>query len=403
MAELMRVPEVAAGAAEVVVSEWLVNEGDRVRTGEAIAVIETDKANAEIEAEADAFLLRTLVAPGTTVEVGAPMALLGHENDASADAEALLQQLGVEPTSTDRTSAGAETAPPERRIFVSPLARKVARQAGVDLADVVGSGPHGRIRRRDVEAARARRSDDVGPAAPANSQPSPAAPAPSPRTEPHTPFRRAIARRLTESQQTVPHFYLRRSVVVDGLLELRRRINAAAETRVSINDMIVRAVAVASLRVPEFNVIWTDDSTRRFQTVDIAVAIDSPRGLVTPVLRAVDGMSLTQVSAGIASLVDLANAGRLQQTDLEGGSITVSNLGMYGVEEFSAIINPPHSSILAVGAAQEEPRVVDGTLTTASVMRLTLSVDHRVIDGALAARWLGVLVDLLEEPVRLFV
>ncbi len=222
---------------------------------------------------------------------------------------------------------------------------------------------------------------------------------------PHTRIRRAIAARLTESKQSAPHFYLRSRVRVDALLDLRRRLNAAGgPVKISVNDLLVKAVALAHAQVPEMNAVWTPDAVRRFATVDVAVAIATDNGLVTPVLRNVTERSLAGISRGVRAYAEQARTGSLRQNDLEGGSITISNLGMYGVEEFAAIINPPQSAILAVGAATREPVVADdGTLEAAQVLNLTLSVDHRPVDGALAARWFAALKEIIEEPMRIVV
>ncbi|GHF17093.1 acetyltransferase component of pyruvate dehydrogenase complex [Amycolatopsis deserti] len=410
MAELLPVPEVAAGATEVVVGEWLVDVGDEFKAGEAIAVIETEKAVVEMEAEKGATLLRALVEPGSTVDVGAPMALLGSADELTADLDALLAELGVNGPGPSRVPS---TEPPavrpigtteQSRVFITPIARKLLREAGLSPDGLTGSGPHGRIRRRDVEALVA--------AAPATSGGRDESPAPvAPATEAvtgwtdveHTRLRRAIARRLTQSKQEIPHFYVKRTAVLDELLELRGRINATSPAKISVNDFLIRAIAVAHTRVPDANVIWTDDALRRFDSVDISVAIASGRGLVTPVLRGVEKSSLSAISAQVKTHVERADAGRLQQEDLEGGSITISNLGMYGVDEFSAIINPPQSAILAVGAGRPTPVVVGDEVTVRTAVQLVMSVDHRAIDGALAAQWMDALVTAIENPLSLVV
>jgi pyruvate dehydrogenase E2 component (dihydrolipoamide acetyltransferase) len=266
------------------------------------------------------------------------------------------------------------------------------------LGQLTGSGPGGRIVRRDVVGAPSQvAAPQPVPAAPAAA----AAPGAAFADVPHTPMRRAIARRLTESKQTIPHFTVRASVRADALLDLRAQL-AEAGTRVSVNDLLVKAVGRAHVAVPRMNAIWTAEATRTFSAVDVAVAVATPSGLVTPVLRGVEGTPISQVAAASADLVDRARAGRLRQDELEGGALTVTNLGMFGTEEFSAIINPPQSAILAVGAARPEPVVDgDGQLAVARLMRLTLSADHRVIDGALAAEWMVVLVSVLEKPVQI--
>lgn len=434
MAELMPVPEVAAGAAEVVISEWLVKPGDQVAAGAPVAVIETDKAVVEVEADNDATLLRILADAGSHVTVGAPMALLGSAAEADGDIPALLAALGVSagpangagapasdasahpetPTATTTASPRADEA--ARRPFISPLARKMLKQAGLSADGVSGTGPGGRIRRRDVEAAISAALDKI-PATPA--QPSAVAPvntapvtavpvatAPSqgPWTEtPHSRLRRAIANRLTQSKRDIPHFYVKRTIRLDALLALRTQLNQASPVKLSVNDLIIRAIAVAHTTVPEANVIWTDEALRQFDTVDISVAIASERGLVTPVLRGVEKSSLSAISTQVKTFVEQANTGRLQQKDLEGGSIAISNLGMYGIDEFSAIINPPQSAILAVGAARPTVEVVDGQPAVATTADFVLSVDHRAIDGALAAQWMAALVEALETPIRLVV
>jgi pyruvate dehydrogenase E2 component (dihydrolipoamide acetyltransferase) len=287
---------------------------------------------------------------------------------------------------------------------MSPLVRRLAAERGLDLATVTGTGPGGRIVRRDVESLTATPAAATPAAAQAAA---PAAVAPvaggSYTDVPHTGMRRAIARRLVESKTTIPHFYLVADCRVDDLLEFRRRVNETAPTKISVNDFVVKAAAAAFRAVPEANAIWTADATRHFESVDIAVAVAIDGGLTTPVVRGVDRMSLSGVSASIRDLAERARAGKLKQDEIEGGSFSVSNLGMYGTQEFSAIINPPHSGILAVGAAKKKPIVVNDELVVGTVMTVTLSADHRVLDGALAARWLDAFVSLIENPVSILV
>jgi pyruvate dehydrogenase E2 component (dihydrolipoamide acetyltransferase) len=279
--------------------------------------------------------------------------------------------------------------------------RRLANERGLDLSTVTGTGPGGRIVRRDIESLSAAK-----PAEPA------AATAPAPAAAladgsyvdvPHTGMRRAIARRLVESKTTIPHFYLVADCRVDALLEFRQRVNETAPSKVSVNDFVVKAAAAAFRAVPEANAIWTDTATRRFESVDIAVAVAVDGGLVTPVVRGVDRMSLSGVSASIRDLAERGRAGKLKQNEIEGGSFSISNLGMYGTQEFSAIINPPHAGILAVGAARKKPIVVDDELVVGTVMTVTLSADHRVLDGALAAQWLAAFVELIENPVAILI
>jgi pyruvate dehydrogenase E2 component (dihydrolipoamide acetyltransferase) len=283
-------------------------------------------------------------------------------------------------------------------VFASPLARRTLREAGISLEGVNGTGPGGRIVRRDAEQAVARAR--VTPTSPVAAAPA-ADEGRGFEDVPHSRMRRAIAARLTASKQSIPHFYVKRTVRIDALLDMRRQLNEVSPQKISVNDLLLRAVAVTHAQVPEANAIWTDDAVRLFDSVDVAVAMASDRGLVTPVLRDVQRTAPGAIASRTKEFKRLADEGKLQQRDLEGGSIAVTNLGMFGVEEFSAIINPPQSSILAVGAGVPAPVVVDGTVQVATVMALVLSVDHRVIDGALAARWMDLLVKTVEQPLRL--
>jgi pyruvate dehydrogenase E2 component (dihydrolipoamide acetyltransferase) len=423
MPRLLRMPEVAAGATEAVLAEWIVAERAEFAAEDTLATVETDKAMVDVAAEDAGVVLKTLVAPGAHVEVGAPIAVLGQPGEVVADIGAVLADLGV----AAGAGAGADAATPvpsavpappvspvgNGRVFASPLARKIARQSGVPVETITGTGPGGRILRRDVEAAIAAR-----PAAPPVAAPPVAAPpAPAPVAPvagsgaapgadiPHSRPRRAIAARLVASKQTAPHFYVRATVRAERLTALRAEINAGLGegARVSLNDLVVKAVAAAHQRVPEMNVIWTPDAVRTFRIVDIAVAVATDRGLVTPVLRDVTALTITQVAARARDLADRARDGQLRQDELDGGTITVTNLGMYGVEEFAAIINPPQAAILAVGAVRDEPVVEDGTVVPGRVMTVTLSVDHRPVDGVVAARWLAALGELLENPLRILI
>ena len=425
MARVLRMPEVAANATEAVLAEWLVGENAEFAALDTIATVETEKALVDVEADDAGVVLKTLVPPGALVEVGTPIAVLGAPGEAVADLGAVLAELGVaEPVEhvvPERRSVpdpvvevrGApapslETTPQNGRIFASPLARKLARLAEIPVEQIAGTGPRGRILRRDVEAAVAAR-----PSTPVVEQQAPArvveTPAPTqgsaskvePVDIPHSRLRRAVASRLAESKQTAPHFYLRATVRADRLVDLRAELNEGAETRVSLNDLVVKAVAAAHARVPEMNVVWTPDAVRSFSTVDVAVAVATDRGLVTPVLRDVTSLTVTAVAAKVQDLAARAREGRLKQDELEGGTISVTNLGMYGVEEFAAIINPPHAAILAVGAVRDEPVVEDGAVVPGQVMTVTLSVDHRPVDGVVAARWLAAFVDLVEHPTRI--
>jgi pyruvate dehydrogenase E2 component (dihydrolipoamide acetyltransferase) len=412
MARLLLMPEVAANATEAVLQEWQVAVDGSFAATDTIATVETEKAVVDVEAETDGVLLRILVPNGSQVEVGAPIALLGEAGEEVPDLDALMVELGVAgPVSTsspvrrdvpdrpDARAVAAVQAHGHTRIFASPLARRMAREAGLAVEDIEGSGPRGRILRRDVEAA-----VTLLAGAPPTPAPAPVVPAVSSAgftDVPHTRMRRAIARRLTESKQTVPHFYLRASVRADALMLLRADLNEGGTARISVNDLVVKAAARAHGLVPEMNVVWTDDALRFLTSVDVSVAVATDTGLLTPVLRGVETLSVSAVATRVRDLADRAKAGRLRQDELEGGSLSVTNLGMFGTEEFAAIINPPQSAILAVGAVREEPVVVDGALAVGSVMRLTLSVDHRSVDGVLAARWMQKLVSMLERPVQI--
>jgi pyruvate dehydrogenase E2 component (dihydrolipoamide acetyltransferase) len=436
MAQLLRLPEIATGTTEAVLSSWSVAENASVTAHDVVAVVETAKAVVDVEAETDGVLLRLLVQPGAEVETGAPIALVGAPGETVTDVDAVLAELGVtadvpatapsadpgalevpeaakspEPSPVDQVPVPVAARVPapsngsgNGRLFASPLARRLAREAGLSVEDIRGTGPNGRIVRRDVE--RATGAAPPAAAAPAAAAAPTVAAAAAYTDVPHTRLRRLVAARLTESTTTAPHFYLRATVQVDRLLALRAEINDAvekggAETRVSVNDLVVKAVGAAHVLVPSLNVTWTPDAVRTYASVDVAVAVATDNGLVTPVVRSVQDLSVTAVSRTVRDLAERARAGRLQQHELEGGSISVTNLGMYGTEEFAAIINPPQASILAVGAARQEPVVVDGALSVATVMRLTLSVDHRPVDGVAGAEWLRTLVDLLEHPARI--
>ncbi|WP_378144028.1 dihydrolipoamide acetyltransferase family protein [Cnuibacter sp. UC19_7] len=481
MATIIRMPSVLAGADEAAIASWLVNPGDAVAVGDPLAEIETEKAVVEYTAEEAGTVGRIVLEAGASSEIGAPIAVLLADGESDADIDAALGSDaptpgggGEETTPTvadpeedpesgapegeadsvrDAAAAAAGTAGTSSvtssvagpatsgadmteaeeggRRFASPIARRLARRSGLDLAALRGTGPDGRIVRRDVERALAEpgasgptasasaSAPEDAPAASAPAAPMavpPAAPTPASGTAPasataptddhlvpHTPMRKAIARRLTESKATVPHFYLTADCRVDELLALRARINASSPRRVSVNDLVVKAVAAAFADVPDANVTWTDSGMRVHRTVDIAVAVATDGGLLTPVVRDVGRASVTEVSRRMADLAERARDRKLRQDELEGGSFSVSNLGMYGTLEFAAILNPPQSGILAVGAAKPQPVVVDGELAVATVMRVTLSVDHRAVDGALAAQWLDAFVKRIEDPLSIVI
>jgi pyruvate dehydrogenase E2 component (dihydrolipoamide acetyltransferase) len=422
MALVIRMPSVLAGATEAALASWLVAAGDTVAVGTPLAEIETEKATVEYAAEDAGVVGRLLLEAGDTAEIGDPIAVLVADGETSADIDAALgvtaaappapaEAVPAEVVPAEVVPAGSpnghQAAPPAvtpSRIFASPIVRKIAHERGIDLTSVAGTGPNGRIVRRDIEhvtvGSAAAESASLPAPAPAPEAPAESASAePGDRLIPHTPMRRAIARRLTESKATVPHFYMTAECVVDELLELRARINETAAAKVSVNDFVVLAAAAAFADVPEANVTWSDDGLIAHRNVDISIAVATEGGLVTPVLRDVGCRKLSEIAREARNLAERARDRRLKQPELEGGVFSVSNLGMYGTLEFSAIINPPQSGILAVGAAKQQPVAVDGELRVATVMRCTLSVDHRAIDGALAARWLAAFTTRMEHPL----
>lgn len=427
MAHLIKLPSVAADADAGTLHQWLKQEGDTVAVGEALAEIETEKAIVEINAEQAGVLGRIVVQAGpASVPINTVIGvLLAPGEDASAIDKALAEhgaQAAAQPavaqpaaapaaatyaaatpttaTSTAATSAVAPAArdatadapAPGTRRFASPLARRLAAQWHVNLLDVQGTGPRGRIVRRDVEAAR-----DRAPVAAA-----PQSSRAAGRRVPHSGMRRAIARRLTESKQQVPHFYLTVDCRMDALLALRAQANQGGAVKLSVNDFIVRAAALALREVPEVNASWHEDAIEFHAGADISVAVATDGGLVTPIVRDADVKPLSAIAAEIVELAGRAKVNRLKPEEFTGGSLTVSNLGMYDIKQFAAIINPPQAAILAVGAAERRPVVDDnGDLKAATVMTVTLSADHRVVDGAVGARWLAAFRALIEAPVRI--
>jgi pyruvate dehydrogenase E2 component (dihydrolipoamide acetyltransferase) len=400
MATILRMPEVLANATEAVVSTWTVEVGDSFSAGDTIAEVETEKALVDLPAEQDGILGRILANPGDSALVGAPIAVLIRAGETEADIDALLGSSAVAAAPVPEQTPVPETTGGDR-LFISPVARLRARDNGVDITAIQGTGPNGRIVRADVEDAIIARA--VAPAPVATASPIPTGNGAGYTAIPHTGMRKAIARRLTESKSTVPHFYLTTDCRVDALLAARAQANEFSATRLSVNDFVVKAVAAAFADVPDANVTWTDTHLRRWDAVDVAVAVATDGGLLTPVVRGVGSKTLIEVSQTITELVERARAGRLRQDELEGGSFAVTNLGMYGTTEFSAILNPPQSGILAIGAAKPQPVVVDGEIVVATVMRCTLSVDHRAVDGTLAAQWLAAFTARIENPVSILI
>jgi pyruvate dehydrogenase E2 component (dihydrolipoamide acetyltransferase) len=413
MATVIRMPAVLASATEAAIQAWSVTEGQQIEVGEPLADIETEKAVVEYAAEVAGTVGRLIAQPGDNLAVGEPIAIILAAGEVLDDEEPSAPQalapVAEEPPTAPAPLTGSPESPESTtsngsRVFASPIVRRLARERGLDLRALTGTGPDGRIVRRDLDgvAPSTATASAVVPAPAATASPATSATAAPGFTDiPLTGMRRAIARRLTESKTTVPHFYVTAHVRVDRLLALRAEVNEAASRKVSVNDFVIKAVAGALQDVPAANAIWGADHIRRFAGVDLAVAVAVEGGLLTPVLRSVESSSLTDISASVAELAERARAGKLRQEELEGGSFSISNLGMYGVDEFSAILNPPQAGILAVSAAKQQPVVDDGELAVGTVMTVTLSADHRVIDGAVAAEWMAAFVHRVEHPVSL--
>jgi pyruvate dehydrogenase E2 component (dihydrolipoamide acetyltransferase) len=416
-------------------AKWLKREGDEVHSGDVLAEIETDKATMEVEAVDDGRVGKILVPEGTQgVKVNQPIALLLEEGE---DSSSLAQSERPAPAGLGASPPRRETpqmpsaAPPQptgnghdRRIFASPLARRMAQQAGLDLAAVTGSGPQGRIVKSDIEAALspppAAVPTPTAPRAPAvpiaNAPPTtPAAPPvltrervlalagnPPYSEHPLDAMRRVIARRLTEAKQTVPHFYLTIDCEIDALLKIRGELNKKSDAyRISVNDFVIRAAALALRQVPAANASWSDEAILRWDTVDIAVAVALDDGLITPIVKQADRKGLAAIASETRDLAARARAGKLKLEEFQGGTFSISNLGMFGVREFAAVINPPHGGILAVGAGEPRPVVKNGALAVATVMSCTLSCDHRAVDGAVGARFLAAFKKLIEDPLTM--
>ncbi len=428
-------------------AKWLVKEGDQVNSGDVIAEIETDKATMEVEAVDEGTVGKIVVAEGTAdVPVNDTIAILLMEGEdagamdaaPAAAAPAPAASNGAEPAAAApaESAAPAPSAAPAAsmngsgRVAASPLARRLAEQAGLDLSAITGSGPNGRIVKRDVEAAKAApKPAAAAPAADKPAAPKAAAPAPAAMAQgmtdeqirasfpdgtfeeiPHDGMRKTIARRLTESKQTVPHFYLTREVSLDALLALRGELNASApETdgkpayKISVNDFVIKAMALSLAAVPMANAVYTPTARLVFKSVDVGVAVAIPDGLITPVIRSADTKSLSAISNEMKDLAKRARDKKLRPDEYSGGATAVSNLGMFGIKEFAAVINPPHGSILAVGAGEKRPVVKGGELAVSTMMTVTLSVDHRVVDGALGAEVLQAFSGFVENPMRLLV
>jgi pyruvate dehydrogenase E2 component (dihydrolipoamide acetyltransferase) len=421
MATNILMPALSPTMTEGTLARWLKHEGDTIRAGDVIAEIETDKATMEVEAVDEGVLGKILVPDGTQgVKVNDPIAVLVESGD-SAPAGKPATPPKQAPAEPPRSEAPKPSPAPAinghadtDRVFASPLARRIAQQAGIDLSTIKGTGPNGRIVRADIENLQAPPATPT-PAAPQQAAPPPpaAARAPAPAiTAPHEKIplnnvRKITARRLTEAKQTIPHFYVSIDVELDALLKLRSELNAKSPKdgpgafKLSVNDLLIKAAAVTLRRVPKVNASFTEDAIILYTDVDISVAVSIPDGLITPIIRAADRKGLAAISNEAKILIEKARAGKLKPEEFQGGTFSISNMGMYGVSAFSAIINPPQSGILAIAAGEQRPVVKNGALAVATVMTVTLSVDHRAVDGALAAAWVSTFKSIVEDPLSL--
>jgi pyruvate dehydrogenase E2 component (dihydrolipoamide acetyltransferase) len=428
-------PALSPTMAEGKLAKWHVKEGDTVKAGQVICEIETDKATMEVEAVDEGRIGQIVVPEGAEgIKVNAVIAVLLEEGEtevpkgraapppaaappSAAPSPAPVAKPAAAPAAAPAkpaapapapTAPQLTPAPSTGRVFASPLARRIAAEKGIDLTLIKGSGPNGRIVRADVEQAK-----PVAPRAPAAAPPPKAAPppvaaplfvAPGDKRVPHTSIRKVIARRMLESKQTVPHFYLTVDLEIDALLAARQAVNVVAEkkgTKVSVNDMVIKACAKALRDHPECNASWTEDEMIEYGAVDISVAVATDRGLITPIVRNADMKGLAQIAAEMKDLAARAKAGKLKLEEFQGGSFTISNLGMFGINSFSAIINPPQAMILAVGMGEQRPVVRGGQVVVRNMMSCTLAVDHRVVDGAMGAQYLQTLRSYIEQPASM--
>ena len=436
MATEILMPALSPTMEEGTLAKWLVKEGDTVRAGDLLAEIETDKATMEFEAVDEGVIGKLLVPAGAEgVKVNTAIALLLGEGESAADLGAAAP-VAAAPSAAPAPTAPAATAPAAppatapvaqagARVFASPLARRIAADKGLDLGQIAGTGPHGRIVKADVLGATAQPGPAPAPAIATAAAPAAAAAAPQPamaqgasadavmqiyKDRPHEEIkldgmRKTIAARLTEAKQTIPHFYLRRDIKLDALMAFRAQLNAQLAQRgvkLSVNDFIIKAAALALQAVPAANAVWAGDRVLQLKPSDVAVAVAIEGGLFTPVLKDAETKTLSALSGEMKDLAARARSRKLAPHEYQGGSFAISNLGMFGIDNFDAVINPPHGAILAVGAGVKKPVVgTDGQITVATVMSVTLSVDHRVIDGALGAELLQHIVDNLENPMAM--
>ncbi|MGK9234149.1 pyruvate dehydrogenase complex dihydrolipoamide acetyltransferase [Inquilinus limosus] len=434
-------PALSPTMTEGTLATWHKKEGDKVKSGDVIAEIETDKATMEVEAVDEGTIGKILVPEGTeNVPVNEVIAILLEEGeDAGAlkgGAPAPKAEAPAEPKPEAKAEAPAPAPQPapaaakpaanghdESRVFASPLARRMAQQAGIDLAALKGSGPHGRVVKADIDAALAGGVPAAKPAAAPEAAKAAPAPAAAPAVKPaaagpnakqladafgipysevkHSNMRKTVARRLLESKQTVPHFYLTVDIELDALLKLRKELNDRGDVKLSVNDLIIKAAALALRKVPAANASWTDEAMIQYERVDVSVAVATEGGLITPIIKDADRKGLGTISAEMKDLAARAREGKLKPEEYQGGTFSISNLGMFGVKDFAAIINPPQSCILAVGAGTQRAVVKDGALAIATVMSCTLSVDHRAVDGAVGAEYLAAFKALVEAPLSM--
>ena len=411
---------------EGTLAKWVKNEGDTVAAGDVIAEIETDKATMEVEAVDEGVIAKILVAGGTAgVAVNTAIAVLLEEDEQDADVDAFLSNdNGVAPSKVDdnkevaspkietaqaintpvRKTHNGTTNQSNGRVFASPLARRLANDKGLNLSNVNGSGPNGRIVKSDVENAKPQGAIKQQASWPDAKQMADML-GMSYEAVPNSSMRTVIADRLQESKQTVPHFYLTLECRIDALLEARKKINADADGKykLSVNDFVIKASAMALKAVPQANASWTDDAILMYDNADISIAVATPNGLITPIIKEAEHKSLPTISVEMKELAKKARDGKLKPQEYQGGSFSISNLGMFGITEFSAIINPPQACILAVGAGIEKPIVNNGRVEIGTTMKVTVSCDHRVVDGAVAAQFLQSFQNYIENPVLLFV
>ncbi|MBS1072183.1 pyruvate dehydrogenase complex dihydrolipoamide acetyltransferase [Gluconobacter cerinus] len=403
-------PALSPTMTEGKLARWLKNEGDTVSAGDVIAEIETDKATMEVEAVDEGILGRILVQEGAEgVAVNTPIAILVEEGEAVPAASSAQAPASVAPADAPAAPVNAPTpvtkaavtAETSERIFVSPLAKRMAKERGIALTSLNGTGPNGRILKRDVE-----KGGKPATTAPKATPAAPVAREGSVTRVPNSTMRKVIARRLTESKTQVPHFYVSVDIELDALLALRSKLNATAEDnsfKLSVNDMMIKAVGLALKKVQGLNVQFTDSETLHFDNVDISMAVSIPDGLITPIIRNADQKSLREISREAKDLAKRARAGKLKPEEFQGGTFSISNMGMFGVRDFAAIINPPQAGILAIASGEKRAVVRGDQLAIATVMTATLSVDHRAVDGALGAQWLNALRDIVQNPYTLVV